>query len=128
MNKYSFLGLAAIFIAASNAAKAYAEGAEAPATPETPAAGDGGEPAEPKRRGRPPGSTAAKQEEKPAEPAQDDATARLEKNKGLISPLVGDGKGQDVKNVIAKYSKTGLKDIPAASQADFERDIEALSY
>jgi len=125
MTKYSFLGLAAIFLAAGNAAKAYAEGNEAPANDNTPAStGDGGEEA-PKRRGRPPGKPA--EEKQPETPAQDDA-ARFQANRDLIKPLVDAGQGQDVKNVIAKYSKTGLKDIPAASQADFEKDIAALAY
>lgn len=84
----------------------------------------GVESTEPKRRGRPPHKAS---EEKPAEPEKDDA-ARFEANRALIKPLVDASQGEDVKKVIAKYSKTGLKDVPAASQADFEKDIAALGY
>lgn len=119
MSKYLFLGIAAIASAIATSAKAYAESAE------DPSAGDG-EPAKP-RRGRPPGGTPA------GEPAGGGATGptdaeRLESNKALIKPLVESGNGEEVKKVIAKYSKTGLKDITAADQKAFETDIAALSY
>lgn len=81
----------------------------------------------PKRRGRPPGSGAAGAATPPAGDTTTDAD-RFQGNRALIDPLVKDGQGEEVKKVIAKYSKTGLKDIPAASQADFEKDIEALNY
>lgn len=82
----------------------------------------------PKRRGRPPGGTATTPADTGATGPTDDDAARLAKNKALIAPLVEGGNGDEVKKVIAKYSKTGLKDIPAASQADFAKDIDALSY
>lgn len=94
-------------------------------------AGAAGAPAgdPPKRRGRPPGggtpATGA--------PAGDTAptnTEQFEKNRALIKPLIDppSNLGEEVKKVIAKYSKTGLKDIPAASQEAFEKDIDALAY
>lgn len=123
MSKYTFLGLAAILSAGGAAAKAYADGAEEPA-PATGAPADG-EPAK-RGRGRPPGGSAA-----PAEPAggagPTDAE-RFEANRALIKPLVDAGQGEEVKKVIAKYSKTGLKDLPAASQTLFDLDIAALAY
>lgn len=129
MTKYSFLGLAAILLAAGNAAKAHAEGAESPANDNTPAGEDQPTGEAKPRRGRPPGGAAGKPaEDKPeASPAQDDA-ARFQSNRELIKPLVDNAQGEDVKKVIAKYSKTGLKDLPAAHQADFEKDIAALNY
>jgi len=122
MSKYTFLGLAAILTAAGSAAKAYAEGAEAPAE----ATGDTAEPNKP-RRGRPSGAGAAASEPAAGATGPTDGE-RFEKNRELIKPLVEGGQGEEVKKVIAKYSKTGLKDIPATSQADFAKDIEALSY
>lgn len=120
MSKYTFLGLAAILTAAGSAAKAYADGTEAP----TEAAGDT---PEPKRRGRPPGGAAASDAPGGGATGPTDEE-RFGKNRELIKPLVEGGQGEEVKKVIAKYSKTGLKDIPATSQADFAKDIEALSY
>lgn len=120
MSKYSFLGLAAIFLAAGNAAKAYAEGTEEPAAP----AGGGEAEATTKRRGRPPGGAAAAAD--PAPPA-DDPAARLAANKELVKALVEGGQGADVKKVVAKYTEGTLKDLPADKQAAFEKDIEALS-
>jgi len=119
MNKYVILGLAAILTAAGTAAKGYAEGAaEDPAAP-------AGEPTDKPRRGRPPAGETKTPENAPAGPTD---AERFEKNRELIKPLVEGGQGAEVKTVIAKYSKTGLKDIPATSQADFEKDLSALSY
>lgn len=129
MSKYTFLGLAAILLGAGNAAKYYADSAEEPADPsDNP--DPSGEPA--KRRGRPPGSTNKPAETPAAGPcapadAPDDGEARLNANKALIKPLLDDGKGAEVKAIVAKYSKTGLKDLPASSQAAFEKDIEGAS-
>lgn len=116
-----FLGMAAIFAAAGNAAKAFAESTEegyaAPGSEEQPKRG----------RGRPPG----KPEDPAAAPAGDTGKTdeeRLNANKLIIKPLIENNQGEDVKKVIGKYSKTGLKDLPAASQADFEKDIAALTY
>jgi hypothetical protein len=122
MTKYSFLGLAAILIAAGNAAKAYAEGAaEDTAAPTAGEAETTG-----KRRGRPPGS--GKTEDNGGTGAAETDEARLARNKALIDPLIKANQGNEVKAIIAKYSKTGLKDLPAANQAQFEQDIEALTY
>lgn len=120
MSKFAFLGISAILIAAGNAAKAFAD-----STPDDATTGTGEAAATP-RRGRPAGST--------NKPAEGDTAAgptdaeRFEANRALIKPLVDASQGEDVKKVIAKYSKNGLKDLPAASQADFEKDIAALSY
>lgn len=116
MSKYLFLGFAAIAIAAGNAAKAYADGTEEPS------AGSATPDPDKPRRGRPPAG------EKPPEGGTPGPTdeARLLKNKELIAPLTKSGKGEEVKAVIGKYSKTGLKDLPADNQAAFEKDIAAL--
>lgn len=118
MIKQLFLGIAAILLAAGKAAQSFADGAPdeaAPSsdTPEKPA-------------GRPRGRPAKTNEEGPADGPTDEE--RLEKNKLLIKPLVEGGQGEDVKKVIAKYSSTGLKGIPADKQAAFEKDVDGLSY
>ena len=123
--KILFLGLAALANAMAEAAKAFAStiGVESPeaaaAQPQPPAAG--GEDTKPKR-GRP---AAQPKAEAPAGPTDEE---RFEANKTRIKPLVEGGQGADVKAVIGKYSKTGMKDIPADQQAAFEKDLEALSY
>lgn len=122
MSKYTFHGLAAIFLAAGNAAKAYADGAEESAPGDTTAAT---ETPSGRGRGRP-------KKEEPVNNAGaaagvSDAT-RFETNKVLIEPLIKSGQGAAVKAVIAKFSTTGLKDIPADKQDDFEKDIDALTY
>lgn len=122
--KFLFLGLAALANAMAEAAKAFAstigdESPEAAAQPQAPAAG--GEDTKPKR-GRP---AAQPKAEAPAGPTDEE---RFEANKTRIKPLVEGGQGADVKAVIGKYSKTGMKDIPADQQAAFEKDLEALSY
>jgi len=124
--KLALLAISATLIGAGQGLQAFANGEE---TPESAAPATGGGEAEaPKRRGRPPGGAAAKPAEpEAAAPAEDDA-ARFERNRGLIKPLVDDAKGEDVKKVIAKYSKDGLKNLPAEHQAAFEKDIAALSY
>lgn len=87
-----------------------------------------GEP-EPKRLGRPPGRPPGRTNKPAAETAsQVDDEARLTANRALIKPLVDEAKGEEVKKVIAKYTKGQLKDIPAANQVEFEKDIAALSY
>lgn len=90
---------------------------DAPAPDTTPAP-------EAPRRGRPPKAAP------PAAPAEDSPSDedRYQANRALIEPLVKGGQGEDVKKVITKYSKEGLKGLPADKQADFEKDIEALSY
>lgn len=92
----------------------------------------------PKRRGRPPGSTNAPKESKESDhrvlhtsspdASGNDPAVRLEYNLRLIKPICNiAGQGQQVKAIIAKYSKDGLlKGLPAESQADFEKDLVAL--
>lgn len=127
--KLALLAISAAFIGAGNGLQAFANGEEAPesAAPTPAPAGDG---AEPRKRGRPPGAAAAKPPEgaTAGNTTAEDDTARFESNRALIKQLVDAGQGEDVKKVIAKYSKTGLKDLPADKQADFEKDIAALSY
>lgn len=120
MSKFAFLGIASILLAAGAAAKAYAEGNEEPAP-----GGAGDEPEAKRGRGRP------KAPETPAGGAGAGGptdSERFETNRAKIKPLIDNNQGEDVKKVIGKYSKTGLKDLPAASQADFEKDIDALAY
>jgi len=126
----ALLAIAAALIGAGNGLQDFANDAENPnAAPATPT-GDG---EAPKRRGRPPGAAAIAKAAEPvpgaaAEAAAEDDATRFERNRALIKPLVDAAQGEDVKKVIAKYSKDGLKALPAASQADFEKDIAALSY
>lgn len=124
MSKIVFAGIAAIFLAAGTAAKAIAEGITEDAPPvaggdETAAAARG--------RGRPKKTEVIDPPEKAAGPNDEE---RFQANRELIAPLIKPPgtSGEEVKKVISKYSGTGLRDLPAASQADFERDIAALSY
>lgn len=123
MSKYAFIGLASILVAAGTAAKAYADGTE----DNTPPAG-GGEDTPKRGRGRPPAEKPAETVASPAGDTAKDAEEQFQANRALIDPLIKNKQGEDVKKVISKYSKTGLRDLPAASQADFEKDIEALTY
>lgn len=121
MSKIVFAGIAAIFIAAGTAAKAFAEGITEDAPPAA-----GGDETATRGRGRPKkepeGGNAGTSTTGPTD------AERFDTNRALIKPLIDGGQGEDVKKVIGKYTKTGLKDLPAASQADFEKDIAALSY
>jgi len=129
MSKITFLAVAAALIGAGEGLANFANGAEDPNDPNpapTPPTGDGEAPT--KRRGRPPGAASKPAEqETPAAPAEDDA-ARFERNRGLIKPLVENQQGEELKKVIAKYSKDGLKNLPSEHQAAFEKDVAALSY
>jgi len=67
------------------------------------------------------------------EPAAEEKPATTGKTyedmKAVIEPLVKAGQGAAVKAVIAKHSPTGkLVDMDPAKYADFEADIDALSY
>lgn len=115
------MGIAAIAAAIATSAKAYADGAE------DDSAETGGDENPKPRRGRPAGSTNKPTESTTTTSGPTDAE-RFEANRALIKPLVDNNEGEAVKKVIAKYSSSGLKDIPAAKQADFQKDIEALSY
>lgn len=136
MNKSIILALATAASALATAAAAVAEelgGActgkpESPAPDPLPQASTTGDEA-PKRRGRPPtGGAAAEPPATPA-PAASAATGgkTYEELRDLIKPLVEEGRGEEVKKVIAKYG-TSLKEIPADKHAAFEKDISALSY
>jgi hypothetical protein len=83
----------------------------------TPDAGAGGD--APKRRGRPPGATAAAAEE----PETKGKT--LDELKELVKPLIEDGQRAEVQAIIKKYGSS-LSQIPADKQAAFVKDIEAL--
>jgi len=63
-----------------------------------------------------------------AEESPEENTKRYEANRALIEPIVKSGNGPAVKNVISKYSTNGLKELPIANQAAFEKDLESLSY
>lgn len=130
MSKNLLLAIAAAFTAAANEIESPAAPSGDTAAPIKPTESTEGTTEQPKRRGRPLGTTAT---EKPAPAETGEATdptddERFQGNRELIAPLVKGGQGEDVKKVIGKYSKGTLKELPAASQADFEKDIEALSY
>jgi len=128
--KTALLAISAALIGAGQGLQSFANGEDAPEAAAPPAAASDTE--APKRgRGRPPGGSAApakSAEQAPEAPAEDDAAARFEANRALIKPLVDDSQGEDVKKVIAKYSKDGLKALPLEHQAAFEKDLAALSY
>lgn len=93
---------------------------EIPGT-ETPAA----EPTTTKRRGRP---TNTGPETPPVEAAKETVAGKPESElRELIKPLVEDGRGEEVKKLIAKHGGTKLSDLPAAAHAAFIRDIEGLT-
>lgn len=124
MNKQTLQFLSALFSAAAAAALAHANGAPEDTT--STGTGDGGE--APKRgRGRPPAEKAATETAGTGAAAPTDEE-RLNANRALIKPLVDANQGAEVQKVVLKYSKTGLKDLPAESQKAFENDIAALTY
>lgn len=112
MNRNTQLAFAAFLVAYALELdpEAPAEGAAATAT--------GGEPA--KRRGRPPGSTAAAAE--PAAPVG----KTYEELKEIIRPVVEDGQQEAVKKLIVKHGGAVLKDIPAQNHEAFTKDVQAL--
>jgi hypothetical protein len=99
-------------------------GQPAQETPESPATP---EPAKP-RRGRPPADAApvtpAPEPEKPATPAGAKTEDEL---RALCTPLIGDGRGEEVKKLLTKYGGNKFADLPAVNHAAFVRDIEALT-
>jgi len=122
---------AAIFAAIAEAINAELSPDEVGASTAATGGAAEGEPA--KRRGRPPGSTnTPKPAETPAAstPAASAETPEqaLEKRKAIIKPYVDAQKGEEVKKIIAKYSTTGLKDIPDAKLAEFKNDLATLDY
>lgn len=128
MKKTTILALASAASALATAAASVAdELVETPDNPqqESPDNAASGEP--PKRRGRPPGSTNAPpaQTETPA-PAATGKT--YEQMRELITPLVKEGRGEEVKKIITGYGASSLKELPADKYPAFEKDIEALSY
>jgi len=117
----------ALCAAASALANAALELAQHFGDNDTPEAGDTDTPAAAattatRGRGRPPKAATA---ETPAPAAT--VGKSYDELRALIQPLVEDGKGEDVKKIVAKYSSTGLKDLPADKQAAFVKDIEALT-
>lgn len=123
------LAVSAALIGAGKGLEDFANGKGIPEggeslTNKAPTAGEENEKPPVGRRGRPPSTDKAP-------PVEDDGAndaGRFENNRALIKPLIENSQGDEVKKIIAKYSKTGLKDIPAANQAEFEKDIAALSY
>lgn len=128
MKKTTILALASAASALATAAASVADELETGETPDNQQQGAtlAGDAEPPKRRGRPPGSTSA------AAPAQTEATPATtgkthEELREIIKPLVTEGRGEEVKTVIAKYGAS-LKEIPADKHAAFEKDIQALQY
>jgi len=127
MSKAVILALASAATALATAAAAVAEelsgevtGKPTAGTP-APEAGTTEDPA-PRRRGRPPGASAATTETPAAPEGKTEEELRE-----VIRPLVEEGRGEEVKKVIAKYG-TALKTIPADKHAEFVKDIDALKY
>jgi len=84
------------------------------------------------RRGRPPKENPATPptEENPTTPPAEEPVkgAKTEEElREVIKPLVEDGRGEEVKKLIAKHGGTKLADLPAKNHAAFVRDIEALA-
>ncbi len=80
----------------------------------------------PTRRGRGPAKTTETPPAETEKPAAQATVAGLDLRE-LIRPLVEDGRGEEVKKLIAKHGGTKLSDLPAAAHAAFTRDIEALT-
>jgi hypothetical protein len=125
MTKPQLLALAAFITSLANG--------ECGEATETPSAGDAPA-ASGKRRGRPPTTatpsateTAPPEQTQTAEPTVTGKT--YEELRAIIEGPVKDGKGPDVKAIIAKYA-TDLKTLATLPQhhAAFEKDMEALSY
>ncbi len=73
-------------------------------------------------------STAPEDTKTPPEVPASNGEKSYEELKALIKPLVEEGRGEEVKKVIAKYSTGGLKMMEVQHHANFEKDITALSY
>lgn len=125
MTKNTLLAIAAFAAAIANTAKELAgdAGETTPESPATPPA----EPATTKRRGRPANTEtpapAEPEKEKPAAPAEGKTEAELRE---IATPLIQDGRGEEVKKLVVKYGGTKFADLPAANHTAFIRDIEAL--
>lgn len=127
MQKTTRIAIAGLLSAAGAALNAFAaelNGGEVSTEPAP-------EPAAPKKR-----KGAAAQPEPPvepekgAEPAPDEDEPKgktYEELRALIEPLVKDGKGAEVKKIIAKYGAS-LREIQPKDHAAFEKDIATLSY
>lgn len=116
-------------------------GEKSPFLPETPtpAPTDPPQPTTTKRRGRPPGSTAAPAVEAPTEtptpepekPVEESATTgkTYEELQAIIKPLVQAGRGTEVKKEIQKYGVAGLQQLAELPMHhdEFVKNIEALS-
>lgn len=62
------------------------------------------------------------------EPEAEKPGKTYEELRALIEPFVKEGRGEEVKKVISKYSAGGLKTMEAKHHAAFEKDLAALSY
>lgn len=120
--KHAIAGLlsAAGAVLTALAAELGVETTETTTTPETP-----------KRRGRPPTTPAPAETAPPAatepEPAANTGKS-YEELRAMIEPFVKEGRGEEVKKIIAKYSSGGLKTMEAKHHADFEKDLAGLNY
>ncbi len=142
-NNNVLIAIAAAATALAAAATALVSGSQEPvrATPAPAASTDDAPPqqeeapAPVKRRGRPPVAAAPapeapaetpveKKEDTKAEPAVTGMT--LEQLQALIKPLIEEGQGAAVKQVINKYAPK-LADMEAKDHAAFAKDIQALS-
>jgi hypothetical protein len=72
-------------------------------------------------------SPVASEAPKPAAEETSAGGKTYEELRALIEPFVKDGKGPEVKKIIAKYA-TDLKSMEAKHHAAFEKDISALGY
>lgn len=77
--------------------------------------------------GTDPGEGGGENKPKRGRPAKEPPGKTLDDMKELVRPLLEEGRTEEVKKAVAKYSKTGIKDIPPESFAAFEKDIAALS-
>lgn len=137
--KKTLLALATAFAAFSEALKTAAEelGLTTTDKPAPTPSGDGETPtgeAEPKRRGRPPGSGAAKEEktEEPSKAKKPDTSALIDEIKTIAQPLIDDGKAVHIKKLIEKHGGGSgaagkITNIPAENLEAFKTDLEALS-
>lgn len=128
MNKSTLTAIGAALIALgqelvnADPSAAPAQPSESPATPE---------PAKP-RRGRPPAEAPTTPEpEKPAAAPEKKAAAPAgakteEELRAICTPLIHDGRGEELKGLLTKYGGSKFADLPAENHTAFLRDVEAL--
>lgn len=132
------IAIAQLLTAAGSVLTAFATemSSETPASPEAAA-----QPEAPKPRGRKAAAAAPAEPQtgaqEPAETAEEPAATTpangakvktYEDMKALIEGPVKEGRGEEVKKEIAKFSATGLKNMDPKHYAEFEKNIIALSY